>query len=137
MVVGINSAMIYMAQGISFAIPINTAKWVVSELITRGKVRRAYLGLVGQVRPISRRVQRYFELPQATVMEVVSIEPKTPANYAGVHVRDRIVALNGQPVSTVDDVHRLLTGITGGTLVVLTILREQKRIEIPIVVGEM
>lgn len=136
-VVGINSAMIYMAQGISFAIPINTAKWVVSELITRGKVRRGYLGLAGQVRPISRRVQRYFELPQATVMEVVSVEPKGPAAYAGVRERDRIIALDSHPISTVDDIHRLLTGVTGGTLIKLTILREQQRLEIPVVLGEI
>ena len=56
-VIGINTAMINMAQGISFAVPANTAKWVVSEIITKGRVRRAYLGLSAQVRPITRRAQ--------------------------------------------------------------------------------
>src|SRR3989304_3536505 len=57
-VIGINPGMIFMAPGISFAVPVSTARWVVGELVTNGKVRRAYLGIGGQARPISRRVQR-------------------------------------------------------------------------------
>jgi S1-C subfamily serine protease len=136
-VIGINSAMIYMAQGISFAIPINTAKWVAGELFTRGKVRRAYLGLAGQVRPISRRVQRYFELSQESVVEVVSVEANGPAHRAGLREGDQIVALNGEPVSDVDDVHRLLAGREAGTRVKLIVIRRQKRFELPVVVGEL
>ena len=136
-VIGINSAMIYMAQGISFAIPINTAKWVAGELFTRGKVRRAYLGLAGQVRPISRRAQRYFELTQETVVEVVSVEANGPARRAGLREGDQIVALDGQPVATVDDVHRLLVGKEAGAQVKLSILREQNRRELVVTVGEL
>jgi S1-C subfamily serine protease len=136
-VIGINSAMIYMAQGISFAIPINTAKWVAGELFTRGKVRRAYLGLAGQVRPISRRAQRYFELSQETVVEVVSVEANGPAHRAGLREGDQIVALNGEPVANVDDVHRLLAGQEAGTRLNLTIVRSQKRFELPVVVREL
>jgi S1-C subfamily serine protease len=136
-VIGINSAMIYMAQGISFAIPINTAKWVASELFMRGKVRRAYLGLAGQVRPLSRRAQRYFELTQKTVVEVVSVEAKGPARRAGLRERDQIVALDGQSVTTVDDVHRLLVGKEAGTKIKLGIIRDQKRRELVVTVGEL
>jgi S1-C subfamily serine protease len=136
-VIGINSAMIYMAQGIGLAIPVNTAKWVASELFTKGRVRRAYLGLTGQVRPISRRVQRYFELAQETVVEVMSLEKSGPALRAGLKERDQVVALNGQPVATVDDVHRLLVGQQSGAVVKLTILREQKRLELDVTVGEV
>ncbi len=136
-VIGINSAMIYMAQGISFAIPINTAKWVASELLMRGKVRRAYLGLAGQVRPLSRRAQRYFELAQETVVEVVSVEANGPARRAGLREGDQIFALDGQPVATVDDVHRLLVGKQAGAQVKLSIIREQNRRELAVKVGEL
>jgi S1-C subfamily serine protease len=135
-VVGINTAMIAMAQGLSFAVPINTAKWVVSELLTRGKVRRAYLGLAGQTRPVGRRVQRYFELPVATAVEVVSVEPSGPAFRAGLLERDLIVLVNGESVASVDDIHRLLVGKEAGSLVTLTVLRGGKRRDIAVVSGE-
>jgi S1-C subfamily serine protease len=136
-VIGINSAMIYRAQGIGLAIPVNTAKWVMGELFTRGKVRRAYLGLAAQVRPVSRRVQRYHELAQDAVAEIVSVEPGGPAARAGLRERDQLVALNGEPVASVDDIHRLLAGQKPGTTVKLTILREQKRLELSVTVGEV
>ena len=135
-VVGVNTAMIAMAQGLSFAVPINTAKWVVSELLTRGKVRRAYLGLAGQTRPVGRRVQRYFELPVATAVEVVSVEPNGPAHRAGLLERDLIVLVNGESVGSVDDIHRLLAGKEAGSLVTLTVLRSGKRREISVISSE-
>ena len=135
-VIGINTAIIAMAQGISFAIPVDTARWVVSELITRGKVRRAYLGLSGQVRPVGRRVQRYFELPQATVVEVLAVEANGPAQRAGLREGDRIVALDGQAVANVDDIHRLLTNQTTAAPLKLSVLREQERLELSVIPGE-
>jgi len=135
-VVGINTAMIAMAQGLSFAVPVNTAKWVVSELVMRGKVRRAYLGLVGQTRPIGRRTQRFFELPTSTAVEVVTVEPNGPAHRAGLLERDLIVLVNGVSVGSVDDIHRLLVGKEAGSLVTLTVLRGGKRREIAVISGE-
>jgi len=135
-VVGINTAMIAMAQGLSFAVPINTAKWVVSELLTRGKVRRAYLGLAGQTRPVGRRVQRYFELPVATAVDVVSVEPNGPAHRAGLMEHDVIVMVDGARVASVDDVHRMLAGREAGSLVTLTILRNGKRRDLQVISGE-
>lgn len=135
-VVGINTAMIMMAQGISFAVPVNTARWVASELITRGKVRRAYLGLSGQTRPLSRRAQRYFELAGATAIEVVSLEENGPAQRAGLRAGDRIVALNGKSVGTVDDIHKLLLGWPSGSPLRLTLLRDGERLELNVVPGE-
>lgn len=136
-VIGINSAMIYRAQGISFAIPVNTATWVVSEILTKGRVRRAYLGLSGQVRPISRRAQRYFELANDSVVEAVSVERGGPAYRGGLRAGDQIVALDGKPIGNVDDIHRLLTGHPGGTPVNLTVLRGRQRLELPVVTGEV
>ena len=135
-VIGINTAIIAMAQGISFAIPVNTARWVVTELITRGKVRRAYLGLSGQARPVSRRVQRYFELPQSTVVEVLAVEANGPAQRAGLREGDRIVALDGQAVANVDDVHRLLSNQPAAMPLKLSVLRDQERLELSVIPGE-
>ena len=135
-VIGVNTAMIAMAQGLSFAVPVNTAKWVVSELLTRGKVRRAYLGLAGQTRPIGRRTQRFFELPTSTAVEVASVEPNSPAHRAGLFERDLIVSVNGEGIGSVDDIHRLLVGKGAGSLVTLTVLRGGKRREIAVISGE-
>jgi S1-C subfamily serine protease len=135
-VVGLNTAIISMAQGLSFAVPVNTAKWVVSELLTRGKVRRAYLGLVGQVRPIGRRVQRYFELSAPTGVDVVSVEPNGPAYKAGLREHDLIVTANGASIATVDDIHRMLVGQEAGAIFDLTILRGGKRREVKVIAGE-
>ncbi|MEE9522932.1 MAG: trypsin-like peptidase domain-containing protein [candidate division NC10 bacterium] len=136
-VIGINTAMIFMAQGISFAVPVNTVKWVVGELVTRGKVRRAYLGIAGQVRPIGRRIQRHLELQAATAVEVVSAEEEGPAHRAGLRDGDLLVGVNGKSVASVDDIHRLLTGWTGGSPLSLTILRNGERLQVQVIPGEM
>jgi S1-C subfamily serine protease len=109
----------------------------VGELVTHGKVRRAYLGLAGQVRPIGRRAQRYYELTAATAVEVVSIEPNGPAQRAGLREHDLIVGLNGHGVANVDDIHRLLAGQPAGTPIHLTILRGNERRELQVVPGEV
>ena len=132
-VIGINTAMIYMAQGISFSVPINTARWVISELVTRGKVRRAYLGLGAQTRPIGRRTQRYFELSAKSAVEVISLEDNGPAKRAGLQEKDLVVALAGEPVATVDDIHRRLADKPAGAPVMLTVLRGTERHERSIV----
>src|SRR5262249_23494901 len=133
----INTAMIYMAQGISFAVPINTANWVVGELVARGKVRRSYLGLAGQDRPMGRRVQRYFNLNTKTAVEAVSVEEHGPAARAGLQEGDLIVSLNGEGVSSVDDIHRRLTGQPAGSQVKLTVLRGTEQVEVNVQTGEV
>jgi S1-C subfamily serine protease len=135
-VIGINSAIILPAQGIGLAIPVNTAHRVIGELLTHGKVRRAYLGLAAQVRPIRPAAQRQFGLQAATVVEVVSIESGGPAQRAGLREKDVLLALDGQGIATVDDVHRLLAGKAAGTQVGVTILRDNQRREILVTSGE-
>jgi len=136
LVIGINTAMIFMAQGISFAVPVSTARWVVGELVTHGKVRRAYLGIGGQARPISRRIQRSVESSATSAVEVVSVEEHGPAHRAGLREGDLIVAVNGKGVASVDDIHRLLTGWSPGSRFTLTILRDGGRHQMDIVSGE-
>jgi S1-C subfamily serine protease len=136
LVIGINTAMIPMAQGISFAIPINTARWVVGELINRGKVRRYYLGIVGKSRPIGRKVQHHFDLTSGTVVEVVSVEKNGPAHRAGLSAGDLIIRINNISITGVDDIHRILSALPQRPTLAITILRRLKPLEISLVPGE-
>ncbi len=136
-VIGINTAMIHMAQGISFAVPVDTARWVVGELLTKGKVRRAYLGLTGQIRPVSRRAQRVFDLVDGTAVEVVSLERGGPAYLAGLRRGDLIISLNNGGVATVDDIHRQLADQPPGSQISLGIVRGGKRKDVSLVTGEI
>lgn len=136
-VIGVNTASIFMAQGISFAVPVNTAKWVVGELVTQGRVKRAYLGIAGQARPISRRLQRQFELGAATAVEVISTEKQSPAYRDGLREGDLIIAVEGKAVASVDDIHRMLTGWPAGAVLSLTIVRKDEQIQVQVIPGEM
>ena len=109
--VGINTAVIAMAQGLSFAIPIDTANWVASQLLTRGRVARANLGFAGQQRPLDRRLARTHQLSTLQAVEIVAVEARGPASRAGLWEGDLLVAVNGRPVGTVDDVHRMPGGV--------------------------
>jgi S1-C subfamily serine protease len=137
LVIGINTAMISMAQGISFAVPVNTARWVVGELINRGKVRRHYLGIVAQSRPIGRRIQRHFSHSSGTVVEIASVEKDGPAQRAGLLSGDLIIRINGITITGVDDIHRILSGLPEGPTLSIAILRKLKEIEISMVPGEV
>lgn len=136
-VVGINTAMIYMAQGISFAVPVNTARWVVGELLTNGRVKRAYIGLAGQVRPIGRRLQRQLELEHANGVEAVSVEKGGPADTAGLQAGDLIVKINGESIASVDDIHRMLSEHSPGARVEVSVLRQSRLRKVSIVTGEV
>lgn len=132
-VIGINTAIIRMAQGIGLAIPIDTAKWVVGELLARGRVRRAYLGIVGQTRPIDRLVARRHALSASQVVEILSVEPHGPAAVAGLREEDLILALNDRPVRTVDDMHRMLVGWPFGDALKVGVLRGDGRLDVSMV----
>lgn len=136
-VIGVNTAIIRPAQGISLAIPVKTASWVISELLTHGKVRRAYLGLGAQVRRIKPAAQRQFQLPAPTVMEVLSLEKNGPAARAGLREGDILLALEGKNVGTVDDVHRMLADVPAGSYIKLSIIRDNERRELTVVTGEI
>ncbi len=109
LVVGINTAIIQAAQGICFAIPVNTVRWVVTLLIREGKVVRGYIGIAGQTVPLPTRVVRYFNLQSGSAVQVMGVAPGSPARGAGLLQGDIIISLNQQPISGVDDIHRLLS----------------------------
>jgi S1-C subfamily serine protease len=129
-VIGVNTAMIFGAQGISFAVPIDTAKWVVGQLMTQGRVRRSWLGVVAQNRRIDPRVRRHLDLLQESAVEVMSVEPTGPAAAAGVRDGDIVLALDGRPVQSVDDVHRTLTQWPIAKPLPLQLLRRLERLDV-------
>ena len=135
-VVGINTAIIPLAQGIGFSIPSNTAKWVVSQLLTHGRVRRGYLGIAGQQRPLNRRLVRFYNLPRDYAVEVLSVHSTGPAGQAGLQEGDLIVAINGQDVESVDDLHRFLAEWPIGQTMTLTVIRGTERVELKVVPAE-
>lgn len=122
-----------MAQGISFSIPVNTARWVVSEILTQGHVRRGYLGISGQRRQLDRRVIRFFNLASEHAVEVVTVDPAGPATRSGIHEGDLIVLINEQVVASVDDLHRFLAEWPIGQPATLTVIRGSERLQLQVI----
>ncbi|MFZ5447163.1 MAG: S1C family serine protease [Thermodesulfobacteriota bacterium] len=135
-VVGINTAIIALAQGIGFAIPAATAKWVVSQILLHGRVRRGFLGLAGRPRPLERRLVRFHQLSGDFAVEAISVEPQGPAAQGGLKVGDLIVAINGTSVASVDDIHRFLAEWPLGQGITLTVIRGSERRELNVVPAE-
>ena len=131
-VIGVNTAVILPAQGICFAIPIDTAKWVVGLLMRDGKIRRGYLGFAGQNIDLPRRFVRFHRLTVNGAILVVSVEPDSPARDAGLREGDVIVVFNDKPLRGIDDLHRLLTDGVIGARATLTVLRRAEKLAITI-----
>jgi S1-C subfamily serine protease len=135
-VIGVNTATILPAQGICFAIGINTAKFVASRLLRDGRIRRSWIGVSAQTVPVHRRVVRFFGLPKESGVVVVGVEERSPALSAGLREGDVIVALDEKAVAGVDDLHRLLTDAQVGVRCVVTVIRHTERLLVPIVPEE-
>ncbi|HET8676162.1 MAG TPA: trypsin-like peptidase domain-containing protein [Blastocatellia bacterium] len=135
-VIGVNTAVILPAQGICFAIAINTAKFVAGRLIRDGRIRRSYIGVGGQNVPLHRRMVRAHNLAVTSGILIVSVEIGSPAEKAGLADGDVIVALDEQPVSGIDDLHRLLTEERVGVSSRLTIIRRGEKTTIQIMPEE-
>ena len=135
-VVGVNTAMIQMAQGLCFAIGINTAKFVASRLLRDGRIRRSYIGVEAQTVPLHRRLVRFYDLPQESGVVVMSVTDGSPGKKAGLREGDVIIALDGKPVAGVDDLHRLLTDARVSIASVLTVLRHTDKLELKVMPAE-
>ena len=131
-IVGINTAIIPMAQGICFAIASNTARFVVSELLRHGKVRRSYIGVAGQTVPLPRRFVRHHDLTVESGARVMSVEPESPAAKAGLVSGDIVVGLGSEPVTGVDALHRLMTADRIGQKIPLEVLRLTRKLSLTI-----
>jgi S1-C subfamily serine protease len=132
-VIGINTAIIAAAQGLSFATPINTAKWVISALMREGKVRRGRLGIAGQTVPLPQSTIRQHNLSLESGVFVLWLESQSPAQRAGVQERDILVELAGQPLRNIDDLHRVLSADRLGIPLTLKLLRGSVFLELTVV----
>jgi S1-C subfamily serine protease len=135
-VVGVNTAIIPMAQGICFAIPSNTAQFVAIRLMRDGRVRRSYIGVGGMNVPIQRRVVRFHKLETETGVMVTQIEPNSPAAAAGLREGDTVVGFCDRPVEGIDDLHRWLTEDRVGVACELVVLRGVEKLTLTITPAE-
>ncbi|MGB7769319.1 MAG: trypsin-like peptidase domain-containing protein [Verrucomicrobiia bacterium] len=135
-VIGVNTAVILPAQGLCFAIAINTAKYIAGWLIKDGVIRRSYIGVGGQTAKIHRRLVRYHNLPSETGMLVISVEPGSPASQASLREGDMIVEYGGQAVTGIDELHKLLTGEQVGVRSPIVVLRGTEKLRLEIVPQE-
>jgi S1-C subfamily serine protease len=135
-VIGVNTATIMPAQGLCFAIGINTAKFVAAALIRDGHIRRGYIGLVGQTQPLSRTIRRYHGLEQESGVLVISVEPNSPAERAGLRARDLLIACENQPITGVDDLQRTLTESRINRRSDFTVVRATQKLTLEVVAEE-
>ena len=131
-VVGVNTAIIAMAQGLGFAVPATTAQWVVAELIGHGRVRRLALGIVATVTPLPRRLVREHDLLSDQAVEVVEVAADGPAQSAGLRAGDLLVALDGRVITGVDDLHRMLSGALRCRQLLLSVIRRIESSKFPL-----
>jgi len=131
-VIGVNTAMILPAQGICFAIASNTTQFIAGWLVKEGRVRRSYVGIVGQTTPIHVRLRRHYQLTQGRGVLVAGVEPGSPARLAGLREGDIIIAFKGQPMTGIDEMLRKLVGAEIGVPSVFTVLRQTEKLELRI-----
>jgi S1-C subfamily serine protease len=124
--------MILPARGISFAISIDTAKFIASRLIRYGKVSRSYIGLAGQNVPLPRQIVRYYDLPLESGILVVSFEVKSPARDGGVREGDIIVGFEEHPTAGIDDLHKLLSEDRIGRKSSLVVIRGTEKLSLEV-----
>jgi S1-C subfamily serine protease len=131
-IVGINSAMVGGAQGICFAIGIDTASDVAHRLMRDGRVRRSRLGIAGQTIQLDRRIVRALELAGGAAVMISEIVPDGPAAHAGFETGDVLLELDGEALSGVDHLHRLLTAERAGREIPARLLRRGKALEVTV-----
>jgi len=131
-VIGVNTAVIRGAQGISFAIAASTAERVAISLIREGRVRRARLGVGGQTLPLPRRIVRHFALPAESGVRVETVERGSPAATAGLLRGDVIVELDGTPVPDIDTLQRVLAADTIARALEVRIVRRDRTLVLAI-----
>lgn len=136
-VIGVNTAVIMAAQGICFAIGIDTAKFVAAWLMKEGKIRRSYLGVGGQNVPLPRRLVRHYQLAASSGVLVISVADGSPAALAGLREGDVMVEMDGKPVASIDGLHKLLTADRIGAQSRLTIIRRTEKLEVAVFPAEV
>ncbi|MBI1185798.1 MAG: PDZ domain-containing protein [Alphaproteobacteria bacterium] len=133
-VIGVNTAIAGGAQGICFAVPINTAKWIIPELMRDGRVTRGWFGVAGQTQGLAQALTRRLGLKTASGVLVIAVVEGGPALDAGVRIGDVVLSLNGEATETVDDIHRVLTRESIGKRLTLKVLRDGALVDLMLTV---
>jgi S1-C subfamily serine protease len=126
-VIGINTAIIAGSQGICFSMPINTAKWIASQLIREGRVRRSYLGVSGQTIALDRRLIVRYRLKSSTGVMVTEVQPDSAAANAGLKPGDIIILVGNNPIASLDDLQLVLSRHPVGVPLAIDIIRNRER----------
>jgi S1-C subfamily serine protease len=130
-VLGVNTAIIARSQGLGFAIAVETAAWVLSQLLAHGRVRRAWLGIGAARRPLDRRLAYAHGLGGSAV-EVQSVERGSPAARAALEEGDLIVSLDSVAITDIDVLHRALRDRPAGKTYKLGVVRRGARLDLDI-----
>ncbi len=131
-VVGVNTAIISGAQALSFATAIDTAKWVMMQIFTVGRVRRAYIGVAGVAVPVPRKVQRFFDLAQTQGVRLVEVVKAGPAYSGGLRADDTILTIDRTPVTNVDSLQRMLDASRIDRVIDVNVLRGNRLIDVQV-----
>ncbi len=131
-VVGVNTAIIAAAQGIGFAVPSNTVSWVASEMLAHGRVSRRQLGIVATTQRLNRATMQRFDLLSEQVVQVIEVDRSGIAHRSGLRPGDILISINERIITNVDDVHRLLTSLPDEVNIVLNVVRDDYRVDVPI-----
>jgi S1-C subfamily serine protease len=136
-VIGMNTAIIASAQGISFATAIDTVQWVAMQLLQYGRVRRGHIGIMGQTVTIPQRLRRHMELAERTAVRILQTNPEGPARKAGVQNGDLLLRFDQHPVSGIDDLFRVLGAEQVGRSIPVDLWRLGRLVHSAIVPAEL
>jgi S1-C subfamily serine protease len=131
-VIGVNTAMIQGAQGLSFSVAINTAKEIANQLIATGKVFKAYLGLSLQEVPVNQKIIRHYHLPGDRGLFVTGIEPGSPASRSQLKEGDIIVTFNGKHVPSIHELFKELSKKTVLSMIDVTVVRHSELVDLTV-----
>ncbi len=134
-VVGINTAIVSGGQGIGFAIPINVAKDMLSQLKTRGKVARGWLGVV--IQKMTPEIAKSFGLKESEGALVADVMDQSPADKAGIKRGDVIISYNGKKIKDNETLPRLVAATEIGAKAKIVLIRDKKQMEVSVVIGEL
>lgn len=135
-VIGVNTAIILAAQGICFAIPANTAKYIVAELMRSGFVRRGFIGIMVQNVKLPTGLISVGKTPVESGVMITGIEDNSPAERFGLRIGDVIIAEKEKIIASIDDLHRMLTTAAIAEMLNLTVIRDFEKITVAVVPQE-